>query len=212
MASVSFGDPEVFNYFLYGEADDRTQNYLAQRVESFTNSIGEAASSFFGGVQKIVERLDESEALRRGRALVRAAKDMFKRDFIVPLTELEDFQTASLTMQRWIMAEETTRTMFHNNQLDGYSSSYVDVQPNAVGEFHYDYRRVTDGLVMVDESDDPDALDWFVDVYYEPLKEGDRELALEEQSDIFNKLWVSQRRLLKSGNEDFTDEFGSLIQ
>ena len=50
------------------------------------------------------------------------------------------------------MAQPDIRSLYHKGHCDGYSDTYVDMEPGLVGEQHYDYRRVMDGVVEETET------------------------------------------------------------
>ena len=104
-----------------------------------------------------------------------------------------------------IMAEPTLRRMYHQQQVDGYSENYVDVQPGKVGEDHYDYRRVTNGVFMQDEDGE-----WSAKTYYEDLLEGSGEFDFLEQVDIL-RTWEQMRIQLAKRKDDPTSRWNSSL-
>jgi hypothetical protein len=114
-------------------------------------------------------------------------------------------QNASLTMQRWIMAEPTVRTLFHKQLCDGYSDTYVDMYPGRVGEDHYDYRRVMNGVVVPHEERGGDAT-----TYMEDLIPDDVELDLNDQIDIISS-WQFIQAKVAERNEDPTSKYNGTL-
>jgi len=104
---------------------------------------------------------------------------LFDSDTIRPLHTLEEFQHAKARMRRYVMANPELRSMFHKQRIEGYGSSYEDLEPDRIGANHYDYRRVMDGVVEIDESGD-----WSSTTYFDELRDGDRDLLLSEQVNI----------------------------
>ena len=105
-------------------------------------------------------------------------------------------------MQRYLMAEPTTRQMYIDQRCDGYSDTYVDVDPGTIGPAHYDYRRATDGLLM--DSPTPDAngdYGWTAVTYMEELLPDDVELTLSEQVDI-QYSWQWLKAIMAEGEQD----------
>jgi hypothetical protein len=83
--------------------------------------------------------------------------------------------------------------------------TYVDVEPGLVGEEHYDYRRVMDG-VMQDTEDGG----WYAKIYVEDLKEGDRDLSHGEKVDIL-QTWSRLEYLMALNKEDPTSPEGGYL-
>ena len=202
---ISYGDPNEFNYLIYGEKDPGTLNYLENQFTKFSNVLSDAGHAFFSNAKSVYDSFNSSEALRLARAAVRKVGSLFRPDAIRSILELGDMQTAPLTMQRFIMAEPTVRQMYHEQRIDGYSDSYVDMDPGVTGENHYDYRRVMDGIVQT--TDDGDE---FVTWYIDDLRDGDRTLDITEKVDIMNT-WDIVKDLLLNGDRDPTSVWGNKL-
>ena len=112
-------------------------------------------------------------------------------------------------MQRWIMANPDVRKLYHEQRIDGYSDTYEDIHENSIGESHYDYRRVMNGIV-VDNDDEEADYGWSSVTYFEDLAEEDRELRIDEQYDILSS-WHYLQRYLAVGKEDPTSLFNGDI-
>ena len=97
----------------------------------------------------------------------------------------------------------TLRLMYHQQRCEGYTDTYVDMHPGDVGEQHYDYRRVVDGMVM--EQDDE-----LVSVqYFDEIKEGD-ELDIDDQVAIL-RTWDSVKAAIEENKEDPTSPFNASL-
>ncbi|MFO5701847.1 hypothetical protein ACLBSN_32275, partial [Klebsiella pneumoniae] len=69
------------------------------------------------------------------------------------------------------MAHESLRTMYLNNEVDGYGGSYNNIQGDAVGEPQFEYRREKDGVRYTDKKE------FGYKNYHEDIK-SDRKLSL----------------------------------
>jgi len=98
-------------------------------------------------------------------------------------------------MQRFIMANPMVRQLYHDQRCDGYSGTYIDVQPDATKEDHYDYKRVMNGIVQQDGDGT-----MFYTQYMDQLHHGDKELALAEQVSILDT-WEIAEMFIKAGND-----------
>jgi hypothetical protein len=196
---------DEFDALAYGVQHPGALAYAQEKIQIASQMVTESGRMFVDRAREMYERHMGHEAIRRAKAIVRAATHVFDQDVIRPLTTLGEIQNAKLQMQRWIMAEPGTRELYHQGRCDGYSGSYVDVFPGLVRAQHYDYRRVTQGLVMDDEDGG-----WHYTTYLDDVHEGDRELELHEQATIVN-VWDIVRSIRERGQDDPTSKFGGML-
>ena len=197
---------QAFDAELYGRKHHRTVEYLTRDLGDFTSKLRDGARRFNEIIQREVYRpFDESRAARVLRAATRYTDNLWRPDQIRYLSSIGEFQHAPPSMISAIMAEPTLRRMYHQQQVDGYSENYVDVQPGKVGEDHYDYRRVTNGVFMQDEDGE-----WSATTYYEDLLEGSGEFDFLEQVDIL-RTWEQMRIQLAKRKDDPTSRWNSSL-
>lgn len=204
MARIHDGGPASFNAAIYGMPHPGTQQFLQQGIESMSLSLNEAGQRFMAGTREIYERVNGSHAMRMLRASGRKLKSIWQSDSIRALVTIGETQHAPLSMQRYIMAEPEVRKLYHQQRCDGYSGSYIDQEPGLIGEAHYDYRRVTNGMFIEQPNGDLVAV-----TYFEELHEGDRELLLEEAVDIFELTWNTVRNAIRAGGEDPVSKYNA---
>jgi hypothetical protein len=137
------------------------------------------------------------------RNAIRSARGLLTPNVIQPLVSYEEFQIAQPVMQRYIMAQPDIRQLFFDQRCDGFSDTYVDQQPGKIGETHYDYRRVMNGM-MVEEGED-----FVVHHYLDELREGDRELTFHEQVDILSTWQVMS--MFMQEKKDPTNIYGGKL-
>lgn len=198
------GGPDIFNAICYGEAHPNTRAFIENQFDQLGQTIGNLKDSFFANARQIYDQINSSDAARLARLAIQKVRGIFERDEVKPLFDLEKIQSACLTMQRFIMAEPTIRQMYHNQQCDGFSNSYVDTHPNQIGDDHYDYRRVMQGMIVEDEEG------YHHTTYLDEIYEGDRELTLEEQTDIINT-WDIVKSFIQKNQDDPTSQFGNMF-
>lgn len=198
------GGDVAFDALAYGvDRPVNTMQYFQQEINNISQTLTDAGKGFFSNVRELYNDINNSETLRLARSAIQSAVTLFKPDTIMPLISIEQFQTASLQMQRWIMANPVVRERYHAQKIDGYSDSYVDMQPGLSGENQYDYRRVMDCVVQEDQDDS-----WFVKYYLDDLHEGDKELTPDEKSDIL-RTWDLAELFIRAGDRDPTSPYGS---
>jgi hypothetical protein len=210
MSQIISGGFDAFESAVFGRPHVNTINFLQNQFDFDSSAISGAASAFMDTARSMFERVNSSDAMRLARAAVHRVQSMWLSNELQELTKLAHFQHAPVVMQRFIMAEPTIRKLYLEQACDGYSDSYVNVHGNAIGEQHYDYRLVTDGLMVIpDLEKDPDA-PWTITCYQEDLLEGDQELMLAEQVDIRNT-WGNMAVEISTHRIDPTSKYNASL-
>lgn len=211
MAMVIQGGSDTFNALLYGATPHvGTMSYLSgemDKLQSFSGMLKDVGNAFVNRATDIYNRFNSSDAMRLARAAVNKVASIFQRDGIFELKTLGEIQNAPPTMQRYIMAEPTLRELFLKQRVDGYAETYLNVHGNNVGEYHYDYRRVMNGVVEIVRNDP--EIDWRATTYLDELLDGDRELEFTEQIAI-RRAWKEVREFLNR-EEDPTSVYGNKL-
>lgn len=200
---ITTNDPfRAFELSAFGEKHTNTIQFIKNQYSNMGPVTDSAARSFIDASYGVYDRINGSEAMRAARAAVGRVKSLWQSDTIRVLSELYQMQHAGLTMQRWIMTNPLAREMYFKQHIDGYSESYVDVEPGSIGETHYDYQLVNDGLVNFVN----DEGDWAASTYQIDLKEGDHFLTLAEQDEILIT-WSNLEHELRKGRYDPTSKY-----
>lgn len=202
---VMSGDGATWNALVFGFNNPINTDYFKNQVESIRNVVTDATKSFFANAGEIYERFNGSQAMQLVRSALNMTSGIFQPQCVKPLVEINDFHQATITMQRWVMANPIVRQWYHDQRCDGYSDTYVDVSPGLIGENHYDYRRVMDGVVQMNEEHG-----WIAKFYPEDLLEGDRELLPDEKADIIST-WEIVEMFMKAGEVDPTSVYASTL-
>lgn len=180
---VIMGGVDAFNAMLYGEQSVDNRAFFQQQIQRLPSLgiMGDVGTRFAEVAQQTYDRWNGSRAMQLMRTAAQQLGSLFQPEQVRNLFDMVDFQTASITMQRWIMADEVVRAAYHNQTCDGYSDTYVDLEPGKIGEAHYDWRRVNDGVMKFDEGDS-----YVVKQYMEPLRKGDKPLANHQKAAILS--------------------------
>ena len=203
MATVMSGGNHIFDSLAYDAPHPATQQFIQQQINTGTHLLTEAGARFMETSRSLYEKISGSEAMRIARAAARAHSGMWNVNRIKPLTTIADFQHPPKVMERWIMAEPTVRQLYHEQRCDGYSESYIDPEPGLVGEAHYDYRRVMNGMVQEHEEGG-----WYANCYYDEMLLDEEELNVDEQVDIIES-WTNIVSAIRNGKEDPTSKWNS---
>lgn len=193
-----------FDAILYPETHIANRNYFQNQVSNFGNTLNDFGRNFMEAARNVYEQINSSEAMHLARVAIRAAKGVFNPNQILEFRDLVDFHAATPTMQRWVMASPCVRDLYHQQRCDGYADSYNDIQPGIIGEQHYDYRRVMDGVIQ-ETGDDG----WMVKFYPDELREGENELDHHQKVAIL-RTWDIAEMFIKRG-EDITNPYGGKL-
>lgn len=207
---IPINSVDSFDYFLFPTQNPLHDSYFQQQVETFSNKLTDIGRSFMEGTRKIYETANDSRAINLAKAALKYARGALHPNMVVPLKTLADLQCAQPIMQRYMMANPMVQQYYFDNRIEGYSDSYVPLDHGKIGESNYDYRRVMNGIITNVEEPDG-SLTWVAPQYYEELREGDRELDMQEQSTIL-KSWDILELFLHAGKEDPTSIYGAKIR
>lgn len=203
MAEVVYGDNSFFKSAVYGTQDFKALEFLSNQYNNISSFATNASMEFFNTAKNLYDRLSGSTAIRMARQASEVMGTLYQADEIHMLKTLVSLQLAKHTMQRWIMANPVVRQLYHDQKIDGYSNTYIDMHPNDIGESHYDYRRATNGLMVEVE----DKL--LCTTYPDELMD-EKELTIEEQLDI-KISWDTIEKELSKGKEDPTSIWGNSL-
>lgn len=193
-----------FDALIYPNQHVNNFGYLSNQFNVFAEKLGELGKEFIEKGKQAFDNFNKSQIAVQARALAKKATGIFKPDVVLSFNALEDFAAAQNTMQRYVMACPEIRELYHKQRCDGYSDTYVDMDKGKVGEAHYDYRRVMNGIVQFDSDDN-----WKSVEYLEDLREGDRDLDIGEQVDILNT-WDIARIFINAGKDPTNISGGDL--
>lgn len=184
---------------LYPQKDPTTIQFLQDRLTEGmerSRSYGQMAMDFYERAQAKFDQHFGEEAVRLANAALRKTQGMFVRDDIRELTDLGATQNANTKMRRFIMANPLTRELYHQQRCNGYSGLYVDPEPGVRGVNQYDYRMVTNHVVMEDDDGG-----WHVAHHVDDVKPGDTALSIHEQGAILTTWeWINATMAL--GDDD----------
>ena len=208
--NVVYGGDIAFDSLAYGvDQHPANTSYFQRQIESISNTLTDVGQTFFSNAQNLYQQVNNSETMRIARAALRSTVSLFQPNQILSIFDIHKMQNAPVVMQRWIMANPEARTLYHKQQIDGFSDTYRDVSPGIVGEQHYDYRRVMNGIVQDDT--DPEGNDtWCVKYYPDELYEGDKELVHDERVDILSTYEILEA-FLAIGKKDPTSQYDGMM-
>lgn len=189
---IENSSPELFNAMILPEMRESTREWLSQQVNREYDKLSETGKMFAEMGRSAYQRLTDTSVFRKARQVLRGIAGVFGGDRIQSIDTYQGLQTARPVMQQYLMAEPQYRRMYHEQRCDGFSDSYVDLEPGRVGEAHSVYRRVMNTVLV----DTPTG--WEVTMYPDELADGERELYPDEQGVILDA-WSLMRRAITEG-------------
>lgn len=201
---IEANNPVVLDYLLYPEQNPINQSYIYNQIASVSNTLNDIGKNFLAASQDIYTRINDSEMIRRAKATIKQALGITQVNEFSYYSTLQKLQEATPFMQNYIMANPVVRELYNEQRCDGYSDTYVDIDKGRIGDTHYHYRRVMDGVIH--DVEENGKYNWVAKVYMEDLLPGDRELEIDEQSKVL-ATWEVMNMFIKAG-QDVTNPNG----
>lgn len=205
MAVVSYSSTQDIRTMMYGLPTQQTLNYLQGQManlQQLSATFGNAATQFVDRARQMYEKFNGEDALRKARAALNKLDTIWQQDIVYEMTTVGQMQQAKPVMQRWIMAQPDLRKLYMQQRCYGYADSYVDYDPGNVGRDHYDWRRVMNGMAVVDEDGDTR-----ISIFMDEHRKDDMPLSHDDKVRI-QTCWDFAKHFLEIGDDDFTNPRG----
>lgn len=200
MPVITVDSPHVVNAIMYGSQVGQNEFSFQRQLQNLSGVINLAGNQFIESAKRLHDKVNNSSIIESAKRAISFIGNKLDQNTILFLDNITDIQKANFTMQRWIMADPFVRNKFHNQEIDGYSNTYVDKFPSLLGDNHYDYRRVMDGVLNLDSDNENEPL---VKFYFEDLHDSDQELTSIDKFKILDT-WDVVRGFLAKGEKDPT--------
>lgn len=197
---ISMSEAAV-DYVMYGDNRQSITNYLSNQLSQLPTHFTEFGNRMMETVKKTYNYLTDELLHRTIQNQTQQAGSYMDNNGIGYCGSFEELQNASVSMQRWIMANPNLRKVYLGQNCDGYSNTYVNVSKNDIEHSHYDYRRVMSGVPV--DSEDGFKLHYYI----EDLEIGDRKPSHIESVQILST-WEATNWLLEECKFDFTNVDG----
>jgi hypothetical protein len=195
---------DLIDIFAGGQLDQSTTGWLQEKSQTLRSTLSETAQGFFDTARNMYSMISVSDAAQALRNLTSKLANVWSTNSIYATTTLAELQTAGPVMQRYIMAQPELRKMYLNQEVEGYGESYVNYHGDSLGVNHYDWRRVMDTIVTVEDKH------YSFTNYAERMADGEEPLTLHEKIDIL-KAWNSVQHYLDVADEDPTSTCGAKL-
>lgn len=204
MAMFVSGGTDAFDAMRGGRLDERSRGTLSQMYQSARDMLSEGQRAFVEQAQNAYQMISDSNAALLLRNLGSKITGVWE-DKIHPLYSIEEMQTASPQMQRWIMANVVVRQHYLDQQCEGYGDAYTNYHGEQLGELHFDWRRVMDGVMVT-----PTEGDAYYRIYHDTMTENERTLTAQERTDILD-VWRRLEVMFDEEGEDPTSQYGASL-
>jgi len=196
--------PDMSASSLFYGPDSHMRNYLSNSINQYVNVVKSTVPEFASSIVEKFNNLSNSSTLQYMSNLKNRIQSLWQTDCVRHLGNMNSLQQAPNVMRKYIMAMPELRSRYQNNALSGYDKKYVDEYPNTIGNSHYDYRRVTEGIIM----QKGDYVGYTI--FYENVKEEDI-LTIVQKNNI-HSTWDTINHYLEIGdNSDPTSVWGGTL-
>lgn len=205
MGIVSTIPESAADYVMYGDKSHIVSDYLRGQLERVPQVFNQFTQRIYEAVQQSYNYVTDG-LIRHGIMNHLGGQGIrITDDYIRALRTFEEIQQAEPTMQRWIMSHPEVKQLYLDQNVDGYSDTYVNTFGTGVAEDDYNWRRVMSGI----EQDD--GVTSKVTVYEDDLYDGDSELDFYKQSEIIETYRALSVLLVKQ-KYDFTLKSEALMK
>ena len=210
MSTIIYGDGGTMAELMYGSRSDGLIQELRNHLSFNNPMLTDMGKTYLNQAAQIFETVSGWDVVRAARKAVQGVADYIRGDTITYLSTLDQLQTATPRNQRFIMANPVIRDHYHHGRIDGYSDTYVDMQPGVIGRAHYDYRIATHGIVQETRNEEQEIVKYEVTQYKTDLAKWDEPLLQSNRIDIARTWTVALANLIE-GEEEPTTRFGGTL-
>jgi hypothetical protein len=206
MASVISGGTNAFDHMLYGAPNQEVQQFVTNLQQNVTSMLTQEGLNFVQQTRQDWSKFFGEEAARLARAGVRRIASLWDDNSIKQLVGVAQLQHAPIVMQPFIMAQPEIRQAYFDQQIDGYSDTYVNEHGKDIGEDHYHYQCVMSGIV----EDTEDGEEWRSVTYFQEYDDPADQLNFDQKIDILCT-WNELLTRYKTGRDDPTSRYNSSL-
>lgn len=202
--------PGAMTMMSFPEIPQAAREWVNNQLSATTGMLSDIGRGFLTRAMDLHRAYNDGSIEQAARKVMRSVKSLMHPNMICPLKTVSDIRAAKPVMQRYIMAQPNIRALYHRQLCDGYSDSYIDLQPGVIGEEHYDYRRVMEHVVQVvpgEKEGDEERI--MIQHFIEDLDPNDRKLDVAEQHIILD-IWEMLDNAI-ANRDDPTDIFGGQL-
>ena len=207
MITIIDGDSAMYAAAAYGTPHMADMVGLQQRAQQRLTNYDPWVVEYVNTQQPTVfNTYNYERVIQLAKSMNRQQDQLWYSDIIKPLKTTQEVQAAPNCMIEFIMACPTLRRMYKNQEIAAYDKEYKDLcSSDGVGEDHYFYRIVKEGVLEKNEVGEYTATEWF-----DELLLPEHKLSLIDQTAIMDT-WETALEALALGIEDPTSRFGAQL-
>lgn len=207
MATITYVDDiNIGSSAIYHAPSPTMREHLTNSVNNYLTTIGAACPDISNMVKQKYDAVANSSTIQYLNNLKNRINSSWNTNTIKYLKDINDIQQAPDVMKRWVMAQPDIRQRYNTGNINGYDKTYTNIHPGGAGNKHYDYRRVTDGVVMSDSVSDGVTYSH----YYEHVHKCDI-LNIVEKSNILSTWDIISNHFENNGLEDPTSVWNEML-
>ena len=208
---MQMGILDEFSVMAYAQKNPNTIQFLQNRFQDAlsgtSNILTDAGRSFFETGRKAFEYVTGAEAMRFSNGVLRKVKNMFQRNEFRELETVAEIQQSPQVMHRWLMAEVNLRGLFLDQRCCGFEGTYQNLDGDAIGPEHRDWRLVNDGLVR-----DHEEHGWVQSYYCDAREERPAvDYVNADMKFTITSAWELMAAAMAEGGDDPTSPFGDKL-
>lgn len=204
MATIVSGGADVLDAIGGGQLSQGVRGWLSQSADAIISALPQQGQAFVAQWREANQVMNADMAMALLSTMQHKTDNAWNAHAIQLLDSLESFQAAGPGMQRFIMACPAVREPYLANSLAGYHDEYVNYYGDVIGEAHYDYRRVMDGVGQLVDGH------YTKKQFHDLLKDGEIELNTQDKRTIL-KTWELLYGHLEANEGDPTCQYGGSL-
>ena len=152
--SAAPGPASLFSMAAFGRPDQQFQQQLQQinhqTQQNLRMNYGFDASAFYQSSNQFFQAFQDLAGIKQAEAIISMGKAgsivAIDSTFYTPIVKIEDFASANLVQQTYLMSNPIVRQMFLDKEIEAYNSTYVNHWGNNVGFEDPVYRQMVSGV------------------------------------------------------------------
>lgn len=193
----------VMGKSIFGTVSQSTVNYLQDQIHSLATAGTEFGRAIYEKSMAVFNAVNSDAANDIAEAVISQVDAMLGLDIIESLTTVTQLQNAKPIMQGYLMCHPVIRQAWYDGKIEGYSDTYVDLQPGVIGHEHDQYRFVMNGVNVPHETQSHQR-----SIYFDRDNDRDTMLSIRKLSNIFDSQEAALMAI-EAGEEDFSSTYGA---
>jgi len=215
MARCIDGDLNLMNAVVFGTPDKNYLDIVRNQYDRLSNfsfndvkNIAAPLVSWFNSAKETMFEFFDNGGMRAAEAAINNHAHLLDEDIIKDIWDISEFQNAKSRMQDVVMAVPEIYNLYRQNRIDGFSDTWFDNEPGAVGNDREIYRAIHNGVWMEQEIDGETSFK--CEMWLEPVEDANAVWSFAEQLAALHAM-ENAKALAKTGNADLTSKYNAII-